>query len=335
MMIATKKIAARTIAVCATGLFVHISAQAVIPVQHWTQASGAQVYLVESPAIAMVDVQIDFDAGSRRDPPAQAGLASMTANMLEKGVRASPPHQQGPQDRLGRTAGAAAPSGGSAVREATSVGAMDSALDENALGEAWADLGGQFGANASSDRMSFSLRSLTDPALLDQAVALAARQIAEPAYPDAVWQRERQRLDAALKESYTRPGSVVGRAYAKAVYGSHPYGYEMTEATLANISVADLQAAHAAGVVACRARVSLVGAVTRAQADAMAARLLSRLPAVPCASLPPLPAVPDVAPLAQAEDITIPFESAQAQVLIGQPGFKRADPDYFPLTVGN
>ncbi|MEO7159479.1 MAG: insulinase family protein, partial [Polaromonas sp.] len=31
----------------------------------------------------------------------------------------------------------------------------------------------------------------------------------------------------------------------------------------------------------------------------------------------------------------IPFDSAQAHVLIGQPGFKRADPDYFPLTVGN
>jgi len=302
MMIATKKIAARAIAACATGLFVNISAQAAIPVQHWTQASGAQVYLVESPAIAMVDVQLDFDAGSRRDPPGQAGLASLTANMLEKGVR----------EKDGAPA-----------------------LDENALGEAWADLGANFGAGASADRMSFTLRSLTDPALLDQAVALAARQIAEPAYPDAVWQRERQRLDAALKESYTRPASVVGRAYAKAVYGNHPYGYEMTEATLANISVADFQAAHAVGVVACRARVSLVGAVTRAQADAMAARLLSRLPSVPCASLPALPAVPDVAPLAQAQDITIPFDSAQAQVLIGQPGFKRADLDYFPMTVGN
>ncbi|MBG6071974.1 MULTISPECIES: pitrilysin family protein [unclassified Polaromonas] len=302
MTIATKKIAACAMAVCATGLFVHNSAQAAIPVQHWTQASGAQVYLVESPAIAMVDVQLDFDAGSRRDPPGQAGLASLTANMLEKGVR----------EKDGAPA-----------------------LDENALGEAWADLGANFGAGASADRMSFSLRSLTDPALLDQAVALAARQIAEPAYPDAVWQRERQRLDAALKESYTRPASVVGRAYAKAVYGNHPYGYEMTEATLANISVADLQAAHAVGVVACRARVSLVGAVTRAQADAMAARLLSRLPSVSCASLPPLPAVPDVAPLAQAENITIPFDSAQAQVLIGQPGFKRADLDYFPMTVGN
>ena len=302
MMIATKKIAARAIAICATGLFVHISAQAAIPIQHWTQASGAQVYLVESPAIAMVDVQLDFDAGSRRDPPGQAGLAGMTANMLEKGVRES---------------------GGA------------TALDENALGEAWADLGAQFGASASNDRMSFSLRSLTEPALLDQAVALAARQIAEPAYPDAVWQRERERLQAALKESYTRPGSVAGRAYSQAVYGQHPYGYEMTEATLARIGVADFRAAHGAGVIACRARISMVGAVTRQQADAIATRLLSRLPSVPCAGLAPLPVVPDVAPLAAAQEKSIPFDSAQAHVLIGQPGIKRADPDYFALTVGN
>jgi zinc protease len=31
----------------------------------------------------------------------------------------------------------------------------------------------------------------------------------------------------------------------------------------------------------------------------------------------------------------IPFASAQAHVLIGQPGYKRSDPDYFPLVVGN
>ena len=291
--------ASRALLAGALGLLVHSWALATIPVQHWKQPSGAQVYLIESPAIAMLDVQIDFDAGSRRDPPRQAGLASVTAGILEKGVRA----------RDGAPA-----------------------LDENALGEAWADLGAQFGAEAGSDRMSFSLRSLTDPALLERAVVLAARQIAEPAFPDAVWQRERQRVQAALKESYTRPGTVAGRAYGPMVYGSHPYGYEMTEATLAQISVADMRAAHAAGVVACRARISMVGAVTRAQADALAARLLARLPQTGCASLPP---VPEVAPLAQAQEKTIPFNSAQAHVLIGQPGFKRADPDYFPLIVGN
>jgi len=302
MMNAPKKIAAYAVAVCVTGIFVQAPAWATIPVQHWTQPSGAQVYLIESPAIAMLDVQLDFDAGSRRDPPEQAGLASLSASLLEKGVRA----------RDGAPA-----------------------LDENALGEAWADLGAQFNANASSDRMSFSLRSLADPALLDKAVALAARQIAEPAYPDAVWQRERQRLQAALKESYTRPASVVGRAYSAAVYGGHPYGYEMTEATLGRINVDDFKAAHAAGVVGCRARISMVGAVSRAQADAIAERLLSRLPQVVCASLPALPALPDVEALPQAQEKLIPFDSAQAHVLMGQPGFKRADPDYFALTVGN
>ncbi|WP_411884840.1 M16 family metallopeptidase [Polaromonas sp. YR568] len=280
----------------------HAAALAAIPIQQWTQPSGAQVYLVESPAIAMVDVQIDFDAGARRDPAAQAGLASVTTGMLDKGVLA----------RDGAPA-----------------------MDENALSEAWADLGAQFGAGATSDRMGFSLRSLTDPELLDKAVALAAREIAEPSFPDAIWQRERQRIQAALKESYTRPASIVGRAYAQAVYGTHPYGYETTEATLARISVADMRALHAASVVACRARISMVGAVTRAQADAIAARLLSRLPQQPCASLPPLPEVAEVAPLVQAEEKRIAFDSAQAHVLIGQPGYKRADPDYFALTVGN
>jgi zinc protease len=263
MIIATKNIAARALLAGGISLFIHSFALAAIPIQHWTQASGAEVYLVESPAIAMVDMQMDFDAGSRRDPPSQAGLAGVMADMLDKGVRAKN----------------GAP-----------------ALNENELSEAWADLGAQFGTGASADRLSFSLRSLTDPDLLDKAVALAARELAEPSFPEPVWQRERQRVQAALKESYTRPGAVIGRAYSQAVYGTHPYGYEMTEATLARIGVADMRAAHAAGVVACRARISMVGAITRAQADAMATRLLSRLPQVPCASLPPLPVVAEVEP---------------------------------------
>lgn len=305
MNIATTYRAHRPITAWVAGLLflcLQATAGAAIPIQQWTQPGGAQVYLVESPAIAMLDVQIDFDAGTRRDPAAQAGLASMTSSMLDKGLEA----------RNGAPA-----------------------MDENAISEAWADLGAQFGASATGERLGFSLRSLTDPELLDKAVALAARQIAEPSFPAAIWQRERERVVASLKESYTRPGSVIARAYAKAVYGTHPYGYEVTEATLSRISVADMRAFYSAGVVACRARISMVGAVTRAQADAIAARLLSRLPQVLCASLPPLPQVPEVAPLAQAEEKRIPFDSAQAHVLMGQPGFKRADPDYFALTVGN
>eukprot|EP01041_Mallomonas_annulata_P027557 gene27557-49183_t len=61
-------------------------AQAAIPIEHWTHASGARVYLVASPSIPMLDVQLDFDGGSRRDPAAQAGLAGATAGLLSDGV---------------------------------------------------------------------------------------------------------------------------------------------------------------------------------------------------------------------------------------------------------
>lgn len=300
--IAIKNRAACTLLLWATGLFLQTTAFAAIPVQHWTQASGAKVYLVESPAIAMVDVQLDFDAGSRRVAAGQAGLAGVTAALLSKGVAAK----------------------GGAL-----------ALDENALGEAWADLGAQFGASAGTDRFSFSLRSLSEPDLLAQAVQLAARQIAEPAFPADVWQRDRQRLVAQLKESYTRPASVAAREFAKTVYGSHPYGHEVNETTLARISVADMQAFHAVHITRCNARVSIVGALTRMQADALVAGLLSRLPPIDCAAAPPLPVMPEVAPLERAQLLRIPFDSAQAHVLMGQPGYRRNDPDFFPLTVGN
>ena len=301
-MITIKNIAACAGLVCAAGTFYAQNALAALPIQHWTQASGAQVYLVESPVIPMLDVQIDFDAGSRRDPAAQAGLASATASLATQGVRA--------------------------------VGGLP-ALDENALGEAWADLGASFDAGAGNDRMSFSLRTLTDPSLLDRAVDLAARQIGEPSFPADIWARDRERTNASLKEAANRPGFQAGRAYAPAVYGSHPYGFETTAATLARIEVADMQALYGRSILPCRAKVSLVGAVTRSQADSLVQRLLARLPQTACATVPALPSVPEVQPLARASDQRIAFESAQAHVLIGQPGVTRRDPDFFPLIVGN
>src|SRR6185369_8350510 len=282
-------------------------AMAAIPIQHWTQPSGAGVFLVESPAIPMVDVQIDFDAGSRRDPADKAGLAQVTAGMTSKGIQAANPASGGP---------------------------YDAALDENQVSEAWADLGAGFGAGASSDRMSFSLRSLTYPDLLPKATQLAARQLADPAFPDAVWQRERQRLAASIREANTRPATVAGHAYAPAVYGTHPYGYEMTEESLARIGVQDMMQIYRRLIQPCRAKVSIVGAVTRAQADALVTALLSRL-ATGAAGCEPLPPVAEVAPLAAPVLREIPFASAQAHVLIGQPGYKRNDPDYFALLVGN
>jgi zinc protease len=280
-------------------------AHASLPIQHWTQPSGARVYLVESHAIPMVDVQIDIDAGSRRDPAAQAGLASVMTGQMANGTRAEPVGQ----------------------------GPYPKAMDENQIGEAWADLGASFGASAGGDRMSFGLRSLSYPDLLDKAVALASRQMAHPAFPEALWLRDRERISASIRESLTKPGTWVQHRFAEAVYGTHPYGQRATTQTLARIGVQDLKNLHAQALRACRATVSVVGALTRAQADALVQRLLAQWPRE--AGCPSLPPVPEVAPLATAQTLNLPFDSAQAHVLIGQPGYKRTDPDFFALLVGN
>ena len=252
-------------------------------------------------ALPIVDAQIDFDAGSRRDPAPQAGLASVTATMVEKGVRA------------GKSG--------------------EPALDQNALGEAWADLGASFDVSAGTDRTSYSLRSLSDPVLLNKAVALAAREIGEPSFPDDVWQRERERINAAIKEANTKPATIAGRAFAHAVYGVHPYGQEVTEETLARIDIAAMRQRYQQLIVPCRAKLSIVGAVTRAEAETIATTLLSRLPGPEACT--PLPAIAPVAALTAPKDERIAFDSAQAHVLIGQPGYPRKDPDHFALTLGN
>jgi len=273
-------------------------------IEHWRLANGARVWLVQSPAIPMVDVQLDFDAGSRRDPAGQSGLSSALARMMSLGLRA----------RDGAPA-----------------------LDQNELSEAWADLGASMGAQSSNDRLSIYLRSLTYSDLLARAAALGARQLAEPALDAQVWQRERERWVAALREAGTRPAVVASRAFAEAVFGAHPYGRIETEATLAAVSVEAMQSLHARSLLPCQARISIVGALNRAQAEQLVSALLARLPqpAPGDARCAPLPEVPEVDALAQAVERNIPFDSAQAHVLIGQPGIKRNDPDYFALIVGN
>jgi zinc protease len=278
-----------------------------IPIAQWQHTSGAQVFLVESHAIPMLDLQIDWDAGTRRDPADKPQLSNLMASATAYGVKTD---------------------------------GKNPALDENGLSDAWADLGAYFSGNASADRLTFSLRSLSDPALLQKAVALAARQLAEPLFPEAAFLRDRRKLIAALKEANTRPAVVANRAFAQAVYGKHPYGYESTEASLLRIGIADIRALHPKALRACNAKISIVGDLNRQQADTLVNQLLERLslgqaPGQKQARCEPTTTVPEVAALSKAHEERIAFSSAQAHVLLGQPGYQRNSPDYFAMLVGN
>lgn len=268
-------------------------------IEQWTQPGGARVQLVTLTSLPMLDVHIDFDGGSRRDPPELAGLAQATALMLEKGVAAE---------------------------------TGEPALNENELVEAWADLGAQFTVQSTADRLSVRLRTLSQPDILLGAVELAARKLSAPSFPEPVWARERDRLVAGWRQSQTRPNVVANRHFNEAIFGSHPYGFEPRPETWARMQVGDLRDFYRHHVRACDARFTLVGDVSRAQAEAIVEHLLADLAARPCVVLP---TIPEVAPLVAAQTLELPFHAVQSQILIGQPGFPRSDPDFMALTLAN
>jgi zinc protease len=75
----------------------------------------------------------------------------------------------------------------------------------------------------------------------------------------------------------------------------------------------------------------MVGNVSRAEAEAIAEQLTRGLPAASGTE----PALPPVSRLDAGVLRVIAHASTQAHILIGAPGVRRIDPDYFPLFVGN
>ena len=276
-------------------------AQAVLKIQNWTLDNGARVFFVESPSIPILDVSIEFDAGSRRDPADKSGVAALANAMLARGVRE-----------------ASLPGGG-----------MEPALSEAEISNAFADIAAQRSGGAGRDRAGATLRTLSSQEERTRAVELLSRVLAHPSFPENLLERDKARTIAAIKESLTQPDEIAHRAFWRTLYQSHPYAREATVESVQAITRDDLVAFHAAHYVANRAVIAMIGAVSREEADAIARQLTARLPQG--APLPELPAPP--APGAREENI--PHPASQSHILLGAPALKRGDPDYFPLTVGN
>ena len=232
------------------------AAHAALPVQSWTAKSGAKVLFVEARSIPMIDINIDFDAGARYDPPAKSGLSSMTQGLLALG--------------------------------ATVDGAS---LTEQQIADRFADAGAQRGGAASADRAGVLLRTLSSRSERELALTTFTGLLAAPAFPEAVLAREKARRVAAIKEEDTKPEVIAARAFDAALYGGHPYGRNPVVATIEAITRADVQAFYAAHYGARRAVVAIIGDVSRAEAEAIAERISTGLPAGSAApALPPVPA---------------------------------------------
>lgn len=259
-------------------------------INHWLAPSGARVYFVETHALPIVDVQVDFAAGTAYDPRGKSGLAAMTQGLLDMGV---------------------------------------AGLDETQISNRLADLGALLSGGADMDRGSVSLRTLAAPDKRVPAVDVLRAVLVSPQFPAEVFEREKARTVASLKEALTRPEVIASKAFWAAMYAAHPYGREASPESVNALARADLLDFYRRHYTAQQAVVTIVGDLDRAQAEALAEQITAGLPVGSGAAPLQAPQLP------AAVERRIAHPAAQAHVLIGLPAVKRGDPDFFPLLVGN
>ncbi len=267
------------------------SAFATPHIQHWQAPAGAQVYFVEDHDLPMLDVAVTFPAGGGFDEASKAGVANLTNGLLDSGSEG---------------------------------------LGEDEIDRKLADIGAQKGGQFDADRAGLSMRTLSSAAQRDVALDILARMLQHPLFPDAILAREKTRLIATLKEAETKPESIAAKAFGKAVFGAHPYGWTAEVADVEKIQRADLENFYRAHYSAKTAVVALMGDITRAQAEVIAGQLTANLPAGGAGA--------NIAPVTvqiQASEQRIAHPATQSHILLGAPGIARNDPDYFPLYVGN
>jgi len=205
-------------------------------------------------------------------------------------------------------------------------------MDADAISKGFESLGAVFGSNAGYDSASVQLRSLTDESLLSAALENFKKVISKPDFPEDALERRRAQTLIGLQAKQQNPGALARDAFMSAVYQSHPYAQPSsgTEESVAAIKRKDIETFYKQYYVTKNAMGSIVGAVDRKQAEKIAEDVTSGLEQGEKAK-----ALANVSALEKANKVFIEHPSAQTHILVGQPGVKRGDPDYFPLYVGN
>lgn len=217
------------------------AAAAGLNIQHWQTTQGARVLFVENHDLPMLDISVDFSAGSARDSREKSGLANLTRHLMSLGA---------------------------------------GVYAERDIAEKLADVGAVMSGRFDADRAGFSLRSLSGETERDQAIGLLSAILSQPHFDAAVLEREKARVIAGLQEAATRPESIGGKAFQAALYGDHPYALDESGEveTVRGLSQADLAAFHRAHYRAANMSIAIMGDVSRDEAAAMAERLAADLP---------------------------------------------------------
>lgn len=205
-------------------------------------------------------------------------------------------------------------------------------MDADQVAEQFENVGAEFTLNSYCDMALVSVRSLSQPEIVSSVMETLTHILNKPAFLEPNFKREQAQLLIGLKYEAQRPDKLARKTFYEKIYPSHMYGnwnYGREE-TVQKLTPVDVKAFYKKYYVARNAVISIVGALSLKEAKSMAEQVSDALETgeVPAS----LPAVTDITYSAPEK---ILFPSEQTHIIMGAPGMKRGDPDFFALSVGN
>jgi zinc protease len=218
------------------------------------------------------------------------------------------------------------------------VAAMAAALLTKGAGSRTADqvsetiegLGGSIGSSAGADFLTINSAVLaSDREIAFELVADAALR---PTFPASEVELLRQQTLSGLALEKSQPAAIASRAFAKALYGEHPYGRREDEASVRAITRDDLLAFHQTYVKPSQAILVLAGDIDSTEALRLAQQAFGGWTGR--AAAPPLARA---APQVQRSQILLVHRpgSVQSNLVVGNITWMPTDQRGFALSVAN
>jgi zinc protease len=240
----------------------------------------------------MLQINVVFSGGSSRDGN-QFGLAQFTNAMLDQGTNK---------------------------------------FNADQIATEFDSVGAQFGNTVTRDMAIVSLQSLTGEKYLNPALQMFSAVLTTANFPQTGFERTQHQILNAIDQMEQEPNIVAQHAFYAALYGEQPYAHPTlgTKQTVSQLTPAALKNFYDTYYVAKNAVVTIVGAISKQQAENIVNQILSGLPVGT-----PAPSLSLATDTASTKEQRITFPAEQSTIMLGQIGITLQDPNYFSLQVGN
>lgn len=220
--------------------------------------NGMVLLVVENPAADIIAARIFVRAGSCCEPTEKAGLAHLLSSVMTKGT---------------------------------------SELSSLEIADAVESVGASLNTDAAADYFLLSLKTVS--ADFADILALAGQLLRSPTFPEAEVELERRLTLQHIRSQQEQPFTIAFDRLRQAIYQNHPYASSGLgwEATVSQISRADIQQYHQTYFRPDNIVISLAGRVSQVDAVALIEKVFGDWQApptpLPTLKLPTLASVPD------------------------------------------